>query len=323
MPQHVQTLRGTFLLKQGIPVYYNRHELVFEANYLAHKLGQSVVIETSSTIRSKVQASIYLIISEQDGVIAHPEGYELWVSPEQIRITGKTAAGVFYGIQTLLQLLPPEIESAERSEKMSWSISCQHIIDYPRFAWRGLMLDVSRHFFGLEEVKQYIEQMVRYKFNTLHLHLSDDQGWRIEIKSLPRLTEVGAWRVERYGQFGTREKPRPGEKATYGGYYTQEDIRELVRFAAERHVTIVPEIDVPGHSMAAIAAYPHLSCTGDTSIKVDPGTHFAEWHADGSFTMFVDNTLNPANEEVYEFLEKVFSEVAALFPSAYIHVGGD
>lgn len=324
LPQSIETLKGTFVFKKGVPIYYNRHELAFEANYLARKLYQSVAIETSAVIRTRAQPSIHLIIiSEQDGLISHPEGYELIISPEQVRITGKTSAGVFYGIQTLLQLLPCEVERSAHNDQMQWRLPCQRIVDYPRFAWRGLMLDVSRHFFTLEEVKQYIEQMVRFKFNTLHLHLTDDQGWRIEIKSLPLLTEVGAWRVERYGQFGTRERPRPGEKATYGGYYTQEEIRELVRFASERHVTIVPEIDVPGHSMAAIAAYPNLCCTGDTSIRVDPGSNFAEWHADGSFTMFIDNTLNPANEEVYEFLGKVFSEVAALFPSEYIHVGGD
>ncbi|MEJ5264571.1 MAG: family 20 glycosylhydrolase [Bacteroidales bacterium] len=323
LPQKIELLKGTFMFRSDMEIYYNSDELKFAAQYLAQRLSQSVAKDIPVTTKPGKKSRLKLIIMQQNDAVAHAEGYELLISTENIAITATTPAGVFYGIQTLLQLLPADVENTDKSGQLTWRLPCQHIVDYPRFGWRGLMLDVSRHFFKVEEVKQYIEQMVRYKFNTLHLHLTDDHGWRVEIKSLPRLTEVGAWRVERHGQFGTREKPRPGEQATYGGYYTQDDIRELVRFAAERHVTIVPEIDVPGHCMAAIAAYPYLSCTGDTSIKVDPGTNFAEWHADGSFTMFVDNTLNPANEEVYVFLEKVFTELAALFPSEYIHVGGD
>ena len=195
--------------------------------------------------------------------------------------------------------------------------------DYPRFGWRGLMLDVSRNFFSKEDVKQYIDQMARFKYNTFHWHLTDDNGWRIEIKSLPKLTEVGAWRVPRYGQFSERAKPNPGEKATVGGFYTQEDIKEIIQYAADRNITIVPEVDVPGHSMAAIAAYPELSCTKDPNTKVNPGSSFSEWYGDGKFKMLLDNTLNPSDEKVYEFLDKVFTEIAALFPNPYIHVGGD
>jgi len=320
LPQKTEPLKGTFVFRTDMRIFYNHHDLLFSAQYLAKRIGQEVTISTNIGYSKK--AGIQLLLSEQCPV-ANPEGYELLINTDKITITARTAAGVFYGIQTLLQLLPPEVEGNDKTGQMIWQLPCQRITDYPRFAWRGLMFDVSRHFFTPDEVKQYIEQMVRYKFNVLHLHLTDDHGWRIEIKSLPRLTEIGAWRVERSGPFGTREKPLPGEKATYGGYYTHDDIRDLVKFAAARHVTIVPEIDVPGHCMAAVAAYPNLCSTNDTSIKVDPGTHFAEWHDDGSFTMFVDNTLNPANEEVYDFLEKVFSEVATLFPSEYIHVGGD
>ncbi len=198
-----------------------------------------------------------------------------------------------------------------------------NITDYPRFGWRGLMLDVSRNFFTKEEVKQYIDEMVKFKMNTFHWSLVNDEGWRIEIKSLPRLTEVGAWRVPRYGHFGERIPPKPGEAATVGGFYTQDDIREVIKYAQDRFVTIVPEIDVPGHSMAAIASYPELCCTKDTSIRVNPGSNFAIWPGDGTFTMLIDNTLNPSDENVYAFLDKVFTEVAALFPGQYIHVGGD
>ncbi|MCY7328846.1 MAG: family 20 glycosylhydrolase, partial [Saprospiraceae bacterium] len=150
-----------------------------------------------------------------------------------------------------------------------------------------------------------------------------DNGWRIEIKSLPKLTSVGAWRVERAGHYGDREDPKPGEPATVGGFYTQADIKEIIQYAQERNITIVPEIDVPGHSMAAIAAYPELSCTKNPNTFVNPGTPFSEWYGNGTFKMKVENTLNPSDEKVYEFLDKVFTEVAALFPNQYIHVGGD
>ncbi len=165
--------------------------------------------------------------------------------------------------------------------------------------------------------------MARYKYNTFHWHLTDDQGWRIEIKSLPRLTQVGACRVPRFGRYGDHEAPKSGEAATDCGFYTQDDIREVVAYARERHIVVLPEIDVPGHSMAAIASYPQLACTEDTTIRVNPGSDFAEWYGNGQFKMLVDNSLNPSDERVYTFLDKVFGEVAALFPHPYIHVGGD
>ena len=150
--------------------------------------------------------------------------------------------------------------------------------------------------------------MARYKFNTLHWHLTDDNGWRIEIKSLPKLTEVGAWRVERFGKFGDRKDPQPDEPATYGGFYTQEDIKEIVKYATDRNVSIMPEIDVPGHSMAMLAAYPELSVDGGKRY-VNPGTKFAEWYAGGKFKMLIDNTLDPSNEKVYETLDKVAGSI--------------
>ncbi|MNJ87291.1 Beta-hexosaminidase [compost metagenome] len=243
------------------------------------------------------------------------EGYKLNITPEAIVITGKKV-GLFYGMQSLIQLLP--IEAAE-----TLRLPCMNITDYPRFAYRGLMLDVSRHFFSVAQIKELLDMMSQYKLNRFHWHLTDDQGWRIEIKSLPKLTEVGAFRVPRNGDFGAMEAPRPGEKATDGGFYTQDEVREIIRYAAERNIQVMPEIDVPGHSMAAIAAYPHLSCTQDTSIKVSPGSSFAKWFPDRKFEMYIDNTLNPTSEETYVFLDKVFTEVAALFPYEYIHIGGD
>jgi hexosaminidase len=249
------------------------------------------------------------------------EGYTLSVKNERIEVTANQPAGIFNGIQTLRQLLPADYERKDMPMGMGMLTGCE-ITDYPRFGWRGLMLDVSRHFFTVEEVKEYIDMMARYKFNKLHWHLTDDNGWRIEIKALPKLTEVGAWRVERFGHFGERKDPQPGEPATYGGFYTHEDIKEIVKYAADRNISIMPEIDVPGHSMAMLAAYPELSIDGGKR-DVNPGTEFAEWFADGTFKMLIDNTLDPSNEKVYETLDKVFTEVAELFPHEYIHVGGD
>jgi hexosaminidase len=171
-------------------------------------------------------------------------------------------------------------------------------------------------------MEQFIDEMVKYKYNLLHWHLTDDQGWRIEIKSLPRLTEVGSWRVDKTGRFGTFSKPEPDEPRTYGGFYTQQDIKDIVQYAKDRFVDVLPEIDVPGHSLAAIAAYPELVCTPGT-YQVNSGEKFMEWPAGGHFYGLVDNALCPANEKVYEFLDKVFTEVAQLFPFEYIHMGGD
>lgn len=240
------------------------------------------------------------------------EGYKLSVTEYGIHLSAQKASGIFYGLQTLRQLFPVSIESKTLQAGV-WSVPCVEITDYPRFAWRGLLLDVSRHFFSKEFVLKYIDEMARYKFNVLHLHLSDDQGWRIEIKSFPKLTQTGAWRVPRSGRWWTYDQPREGEAATYGGFYTQQDIKDMVRYAAQRNITILPEIDVPGHSLAAIAAYPYLSATGYV-YPVNPGSKFYN---------IEDNTLNPADERVYDFLDKVFTEIADLFPGEYIHIGGD
>jgi hexosaminidase len=251
-----------------------------------------------------------------DAKLGH-EGYTLEINKQGIKLAANKAAGIFNGYQTLKQILPVKKEDTATTIK-----GCK-ITDYPRFGWRGLMLDVSRHFFTVDEVKAYIDLMSQYKFNVFHWHLTDDNGWRIEIKSLPKLTEVGAWRVERHGIFGSDiAAPKPGEKTTYGGFYTQEQIKDIVRYAAARNITIVPEIDIPGHSMAALAAYPEFSTKKEPKY-VTPGNKFAEWHGDGTFTMFVENTLNPADEKVYDFVDKIFTEVAQLFPGEYIHMGGD
>ena len=261
--------------------------------------------------------SIFLQLSN-DATIPK-EGYRLEVKPGGVNIRASTPAGIFYGIQTFYQLLPVAVAYDQKTIR----IEGVKIEDYPRFGWRGLMLDVTRHFFTVAQVKQYIDDMVKYKFNILHLHLSDDQGWRVEIKSLPKLTRVGAWRVERTGTFGTFSKPEPNEPATYGGFYTHEDIKDLVKYARDRFVNILPEIDMPGHSLAALASYPELSCTPG-NYYVSPGDRFMVWPGGGQhFYGLLDNTLCPANEKVYEYMDKVLTEIAELFPFEYIHMGGD
>jgi hexosaminidase len=207
---------------------------------------------------------------------------------------------------------------------VEWTIPAVEITDYPRFGWRGLMFDVVRHFFTKRDVEDFIDDMVKYKYNLLHMTLSNDEGWRVEIKSLPKLTSVGAWNVKRVGTFGNFIPPTDSEPRNNGGFYTQEDIRELVQYAKDRFVNILPEIDVPGHSLAAVASYPELSCTpGAEKYKVRSGEKIMEWPPNGHFYALVDNTICPANEKAYEFLDKVFTEVAQLFPFEYIHVGGD
>jgi hexosaminidase len=186
------------------------------------------------------------------------------------------------------------------------------------------MFDVARHFYGKEDVKRFIDEMVRYKYNLLHMHLADDEGWRLEIKGLPKLTEVGAWNVKKVGYFGSFSPPAANEPRNYGGFYTQNDIKELVQYAKERFVNILPEIDVPGHSLAAVVSYPELSCTADAkNYVVRSGESIMDWSHGAPPIALVDNTLCPANEKVYEFLDKVFTQVAELFPFQYIHAGGD
>ncbi len=279
------------------------------SKYLGHR-------GIATTNDSNVDKIITITVNDRFDASLGEEGYWLTVNEKVINITANKEAGVFNSFQTIKQLIPI------RGGGPLTIAGCT-IVDYPRFGWRGLMLDVSRHFFTVDEVKSYIDKMSEYKFNVFHWHLSDDNGWRIEIKSLPKLTEVGAWRVERHGKFGSsRSHPQADEPTPYGGFYTQEQIKDVVAYAAARNITIVPEIDMPGHSMAALAAYPELSTRKEPKF-VNPGSKFAKWYGDGKFEMLIENMLNPIDEAVYEFADKVFTEVAALFPGEYIHMGGD
>jgi len=238
------------------------------------------------------------------------EGYELVASKDAVVIRAPAPAGLFYGAQTLLQLLPPEIFSNAVVKHFDWQIPCVKITDQPRFGWRGLMLDVSRHFFTKTEVKQLLEVMALRKLNTFHWHLVDDNGWRLEIKKYPKLTSVGAWRGGVGFGLATNSTTAYGKDGRYGGFYTQKDIREVVAYAQKLHITIVPEIEMPGHSLAALSAYPQFGS------------------GDGPFVVPLKGGVNlgiysPAKEETFQFLDDVLAEVAGLFPSKYIHIGGD
>ena len=326
IPEPVSLKRGTgrFILEKEPEVEApNTPEVQYVLNFLKDRLGTPTGARFDIEERESNPDIRLQLLASRDTLLGK-EGYRLSVTPQRVTLQANEAAGLFYGVQTLLQLFPKEVESRTPVANVEWSAPAVEITDYPRFGWRGLMFDVVRHFFTKDEVKRYIDNMARYKYNILHLHLTDDEGWRIQIKSLPKLTEVGAWRVNKTGYFGTFTPPGPNEPRDYGGYYTHEDIRELVEYARSRFINILPEIDVPGHSLATIASYPELSCTpGADKYRVRSGEKIMEWPAGGHFYALVDNTLCPANEKVYEFLDKVVTEVAQLFPFEYMHLGGD
>ena len=306
----------TFAITKKINITTKSNELSFEVAYLKNlllKKGYEVVENDLKTLTSatlNIQISINLLVPST----GLKSSYTLNVNNSFIKINAAELSGIFCAMQTLDQIMPYFSGQAKLT-------NCT-ISDAPTYQWRGLMLDVSRHFYTIDEVKQYIDLMSQYKFNVFHWHLTDDEGWRIEIKSLPKLTEIGAWRAERVGKFRSREAPTADEPKTYGGFYTQDQIKAVIAYAAQRHITIVPEIDVPGHSMALLAAYPELSTKKEIKF-VSPGFKFSEWYGNGKFKMNVENTLNPSDEKVYETLDKIYTEVAALFPGEYLHVGGD
>jgi len=327
IPEPVELLRheGYFILPSNVTIQCISTPETHQAlASLQERLSTATTSYVSSASGKSETAQIKLLLNDKVNPVLGNEGYRLTVTPNHITINANKAVGLFYGVQSLLQLFPAAIESKQAVEGIEWKVPCVEITDYPRLGWRGLMFDVARHFFTKNEVKQYIDAMVRYKYNILHLHLTDDEGWRIEIKGLPKLTEVGAWSVKKVGDFGTFPAPAADEPRNYGGFYTQEDIKELVQYAKERFVNILPEIDVPGHSLAVISSYPELSCTpGAENYKVRSGERIMDWSRGAPPTALVDNTLCPANEKVYSFLDTVITQVAALFPFEYLHMGGD
>lgn len=324
-PVKVVTHEGNFILPKNITIVVNSgvKEVDEMVKQFSEKLTQATgySISVNNGDKKNSSSTIHLLLNKKNEAILGDEGYELEVNSDGVLIRANRPAGLYYGLKTLNQLLPKEIESRSIIKGVEWKIPFVNITDYPRFQWRGMMFDVSRHFFTKQQVKDFIDNMVKFKYNMLHLHLTDDQGWRIQIESLPKLTEVGAWRAPRVGRWTEFSKPTPDEPKTYGGFYTHDDIKEIIQYAADRFVTILPEIDIPGHSLAAVASYPELSCTPGT-YQVNSGDKFMVWEK-GTFYGLIDNTLCPANEATYTFLDKVFTEVAALFPFEYIHIGGD
>ncbi|MBU1372809.1 MAG: family 20 glycosylhydrolase [Bacteroidetes bacterium] len=326
IPEPVSIIRngGKFTLPKNVVIRSSSSsEVDLVTKFLSNKISRATGFTVKENNTSP-KYTIRLILNKDANAVLGNEGYQLSVTPKNVLIRANKPAGLFYGAQSFIQLLPKEIESATVVKNIDWSTACVDVEDYPRFVWRGLMLDVARHFFGKEDVKRYIDDMVRYKFNILHLHLSDDEGWRIEIKGYPKLTEVGAWRVKRTGYFNNMPIPTPEEPRNYGGFYTQEDIKELVAYAKDRFVNILPEIDVPGHSLAAVVSYPELSCTPEANTyNVRSGEQIMDWSKGHPPIALYDNTLCPANEKAYQFLDTVVSQVAKLFPFEYIHMGGD
>lgn len=269
-------------------------------------------LRIDNNISGKRNNQIHLKLNSEYDSLLGDEGYRLSISAKQVDVAANQPAGIFYGLQTFKQLLPANVESDIVIKDVHWATPCTNIIDYPKFHWRGMMLDVSRQFFTKKEVENYINQLAKYKYNIFHWHLTDDQGWRIEIKGLPELTEVGAWRVPRSGSWRVQGEIKKNEKPTYGGFYTQQEIREVIDYAKKRFINILPEIDVPGHSLALIASYPNLSCT-QIPYPVYPK----------NVPDSIDNDLCVANDSTWMILDKIFTQIAQLFPFEYIHVGGD
>ncbi|MBQ6069191.1 MAG: family 20 glycosylhydrolase [Bacteroidales bacterium] len=237
------------------------------------------------------------------------EGYLLQVHPDGIFVSANTEAGLFYAFQTFVQMLPDDILHQSYSRIVMPECT---ILDYPRFSWRGSHLDVCRHFFSVKQIKRHLDLMATYKLNRFHWHLTDDQGWRIEIDQYPQLNDIGSWRVDRTQQpWGYEQPPRPGEEPTYGGFYTQKEIAEIVEYAAQRHIEVIPEIDLPGHASAILASYPELACDNyPYTVAIGP-----YWPPKA--------VLCVGNDKSIQFVSDIIEEVATLFPSEYIHIGGD
>lgn len=320
-PASLQMRTGRFVVDHQTQIH-GEEALVAEGNYLAQLLGAAARAEIRFNTNGKGNIQLKL-----DPSLSADEAYTLSVAHDKILITGKTPKGIFYGIQTLRQLLPAAIESGAAAEELT--IPATLIEDAPSYAYRGMHLDVCRHFFPVDFIKQYIDLLALHKMNTFHWHLTEDQGWRIEIKKHPKLTEVGAWRN------GTIVGHFPGtenDNKKYGGFYTQEEVKEVIAYAAQKHITVIPEIELPGHSSAAIAAYPFLSCFPEEPTVV-PNDMMSEAskqaQANGNPKIVqetwgvFDDVYCAGKEETFAFLEDVLSEVIELFPAKYIHIGGD
>lgn len=306
------TITGKTVLVPAADHHFTQ-ETTFLKDLIQSYLGAGALV----TKRSAVDNAIVL---KYDAALTQAESYTIDINHKLIILTAKDGAGMFYAMETLRQLLPGSVETAKGS---ALSVSCVQIKDKPEFPWRGMMLDVSRHFFSVQYLKKFADMMALYKLNKLHLHLTDDQGWRIEIRKYPRLTSEGAWRTFNNHDTACMEKAiatgnddfkpdtahivQRNGKTLYGGFYTQDEMRDFIRYADSRHIEVIPEIDMPGHMMAATKIYPELTC--DTLV--------------GSVIGVFSNPICPCKEEVLAFARDIFSEIADLFPSKYIHIGGD
>ncbi len=307
-PQQLQAQSGQFVFNQMTAIRYNTDnpKLQWVVDFIRNRFG----VPTGFAFKRSVNADTNVIILKIDSLIKGPDGvYSLNIFPQKIEAYAPTARGLFYAMQTVRQLLPAAIESRDTVSGVQWSVPCAKIKDSPRFKYRGLHLDVARHFFPVKFIKKYIDLIAFDKMNYFHWHLTDDQGWRIEIKKYPKLTQTSAWRKQTLVGFGG-QKPYIYDGERYGGYYTQDQIREVVDYARKRFVTILPEIEMPGHSLAALAAYPELGCTGGPYQVAQRWGVFKDVYCAG-------------NEKTFKFLENVLSEVVDLFPGKYIHIGGD
>ena len=309
MPAVLEERQGSFCISNatvtasdtaGRAVHDSLYSLLSSAT--GHKF---TTIDTSYIAREPSR----IVVRVARGLAKNSEGYSLDVTPNELAITAATITGAFYALQTLKQLLPPQISYATPTPCAQLAIPCVHIEDEPRFSWRGLMLDCCRHYYPASFIKKFIDAMSVYKLNVFHWHLTDDQGWRIEIKKHPKLSEVAGWRNETIvGHQGSGERVFDGKK--HGGVYTQAEVKDIVAYAAARHVMVVPEIEMPGHAMAALAAYPALSCTGGPfNVACDWGIH--------------QDIFCAGNDAVFSFLGDILNEVVPLFPSQYFHIGGD
>ncbi|MCS5659773.1 MAG: beta-N-acetylhexosaminidase [Dehalococcoidia bacterium] len=300
LPQKVEVLHGYYQFSDETTYSINSSapEIDYVVAYFLDHFNQRYGINVRKTENN---AAVRLIISDE---FENPEGYHLETSPSGVSIAASDPSGLFYGVITLIQLL-------DEGEKkgLSSSVSSVNIVDSPRYIWRGMHLDVGRHFFPVQFIKRYIDLIAMHKMNKFHWHLTEDQGWRIEIKKYPKLTEIGGWRPETLVGHYT-DDPRKFDGVRYGGFYTQQEIKEVVEYAKRRFITVVPEIEMPGHSVAALAAYPELSCTGGPfAVEKMWGVH--------------EDVYCAGKEETFEFLIDVLTEVVELFPSTYVHIGGD
>ncbi|HRE77428.1 MAG TPA: family 20 glycosylhydrolase [Flavobacterium sp.] len=298
IPKQIEFKNEYFELDKNTVIFssdINSFEALFLKENIKLKTGLDLQITSSYSKGKSIQMSIQI----PDSTDFDKEKYELKISKNVVQLSSFSNQGLFYGIQTFLQSIP-----FQQSDNVK--IACVTIVDEPKYKWRGMHLDVCRHFFSIDFIKKYIDYISMYKMNTFHWHLTDDQGWRIEIKKYPKLTEVGAWRD---GSMVGHYNEQRFDTLRYGGFYTQEEIKEVVKYAQQRHVTIVPEIEMPGHALAALASYPEFSCTGG------PFEVAKVWGV-------LDDVFCP-KDETFTFLENILSEVIDLFPSKYIHIGGD